>query len=256
MDENMNEIGCVSCVECEYRTDIDRFGEGCEIPPYRGVCVRPGGPCDEYREGSGAAVDEPLTYDEQQRLAELEAIVGARMMSVVEFGAALAEIRDRRLYRQAHGSFDTYVKERFEVARATAYQYIEAAAAFENVRNCGRFEILPANEAQIRPLTRVDGPVQVQVWKRVTHTSEVTGEPVTARLVAASVREVLGEQFVKRTGEIRTRVQRDPVIPDDFKERFFGIMEYLREAREANWRGIDRAAALRYLDALKNILAE
>lgn len=74
-----------------------------------------------------------LSAAEQRRLQRLEAVVERGLGAFVEVALALVEIRDRRLYRTSHGSFERYVEERFQIARRTAYGYIEAAGVLANV---------------------------------------------------------------------------------------------------------------------------
>jgi hypothetical protein len=98
-----------------------------------------------------------LVPAEHDRLAELEAIVEAGLETFVEVGRALLEIRDGRLYRQTHDTFEAYVRERFEISRRHADRTIEAARVADGLRPIG---LKPANEAQaraMRPLVDLKG---------------------------------------------------------------------------------------------------
>ena len=83
-----------------------------------------------------------------------------------EAGAALATIRDTRLYRATHATFEDYCRARRGIARQTAYQLISAAGVVENVRNC--VQTLPVNERQVRPLAALTAEQQAVVPYRVT----------------------------------------------------------------------------------------
>ncbi|MBA2357068.1 MAG: hypothetical protein H0V84_01400 [Actinobacteria bacterium] len=74
-----------------------------------------------------------LTRAELRELASLEATVERGLETFVEVALALREIRDRRLYRESHPSFASYVRERFALGRRTAYGYLEAAGVLANV---------------------------------------------------------------------------------------------------------------------------
>jgi len=74
-----------------------------------------------------------LTAPQRKRLAALEGLVRQGLDSVVEMGRALAEIRDKRLYRETHRSFDVYCRERWGVAHHTARGYIEHAEVTRKV---------------------------------------------------------------------------------------------------------------------------
>jgi hypothetical protein len=60
-----------------------------------------------------------------ERLVELESVVQHGYLAV---GAALGEIRDRRLYRVTHDRFEDYCRERWDCTRQWANRRIEVAA--------------------------------------------------------------------------------------------------------------------------------
>jgi hypothetical protein len=69
----------------------------------------------------------PLELEEASRLTELEAIVDRGRQTFVEVGQALAEIRDRRLYRETHPSFEGYLAARWDLSKPYASQLITAS---------------------------------------------------------------------------------------------------------------------------------
>lgn len=122
-------------------------------------------------------------------LLGFERIIERGLQTFVEVGQALIEIRDRRLYKLSHQTFEDYCQERWGLARRTAYQYIEASEVVanieQNVRNCAH---LPANEAQARPLVSLPPEQQVEVWQKAVETAprDSEGSPrVTAKHVAS-----------------------------------------------------------------------
>lgn len=64
---------------------------------------------------------------ECQRLAELEKTVEKGCATFLEVGLALMEIRDNKLYRQSHDTFETYCVQRWQFSRQHAYRLISAA---------------------------------------------------------------------------------------------------------------------------------
>jgi VRR-NUC domain len=68
-----------------------------------------------------------LALLEHKRLDELEAIIERGVQTFVEVGEALMEIRDSRLYKQTHSSFESYLRERWKMSRPRGYQLIGAA---------------------------------------------------------------------------------------------------------------------------------
>jgi DNA N-6-adenine-methyltransferase (Dam) len=83
---------------------------------------------------------------EHQRLTDLESIIERRL---TEVGAALAEIRDERLYRETHATFEDYCRERWQMSKTHANRKIQAAAVMRALAPIG---VTPTNEAQAREL--------------------------------------------------------------------------------------------------------
>ena len=105
-----------------------------------------------------SAQSSTLTDAEALELSSLEAKVERSLKAFWEIGQALRQIRDRRLYRQDFSTFEDYCTNRWEMSRRWAYQLIEAATVYENVRHGA--QILPANERQVRPLTALPSQEQ------------------------------------------------------------------------------------------------
>jgi hypothetical protein len=68
------------------------------------------------------------------RLETLESIIERGLTTFVEVGKALMEIRDSRLYREQHPTFENYVKARWGFTKQWAYQQIEAAEICAEVK--------------------------------------------------------------------------------------------------------------------------
>jgi len=132
---------------------------------------------------------------DRERLAELETIIDRTQQSFIECGCALREIQVDRLYEKVRGvaSFETYIKDRFGMARRTAYQLIDASKVIDNVRHGAQIEVLPSTERQARPLTRLkdDPEKQREAWAKAVETAP-EGK-VTAAHVQKVVRGFTGE---------------------------------------------------------------
>jgi hypothetical protein len=83
----------------------------------------------------GAASE--LTAPERQRLAELEAVIERGLDTFAEVGRALLEIRDARLYRETHATFEAYLRERWGMSRQRGYQLMDAARVSTIVDTAG-----------------------------------------------------------------------------------------------------------------------
>lgn len=117
-----------------------------------------------------------LPAAEAAALAEHEAVIERGIKTFYEVGTALADIRDRELYRAEHGSFEAYCQQRWQMSRAHAYRMIEAA---EVVSPIGDTNLpLPANEGQARELARVPEPERAEVWAATVERTD--GKPTAA----------------------------------------------------------------------------
>lgn len=110
-----------------------------------------------------------LTGAELEELGSLEATVERGLRAFWEIGQALQQIRDKRLYRQEYATFEEYCICRWEMSRRSAYQLIEAATVYENVRHGA--QILPANERQTRPLVTLPPQKQQEAWAKAVSTA-------------------------------------------------------------------------------------
>jgi hypothetical protein len=153
---------------------------------------------------TGAAL---LSADETGRLAELEHIVDRGMDAFVEVGQALAEIRDRRLYRATHRIFEDYCRDRWGFGRTRAHRLIEAAEIVEMLP----IGNTPANEAQARELVPLkdDEQAVVEAWRDARDEAAQLGQRLTAKIVTNAVQKRVGrikrEQLAdKRRNEIWT----------------------------------------------------
>jgi hypothetical protein len=92
---------------------------------------------------------EQLTQAEKRLKEELEEKVEQAFYLA---GLALKTLRDKRLYRETHKTFESYCRERFGHSRQKANFLIVAADIYQHLTTFG-CQILPANERQIRPLS-------------------------------------------------------------------------------------------------------
>lgn len=126
-----------------------------------------------------------LNPSEQQERVQLEAKISQHQQAFDEVGNALIAIRDKRLYRSTHDTFECYCQEQWDMTSRRANQLINAANVMQNLKtnrdenNCS--QILPANEAQIRYLTSLTPEQQREVWQQAVDKSP-NGKP-TASLV-------------------------------------------------------------------------
>ena len=110
-----------------------------------------------------APFEESLTEHDRDELLALEATIEAGQETFFEVGAALLAIRDRRLYRECHPTFEAYIQDRWGFSRPRAYQLIEAARVAKNLSTT--VDIKGLNERQTRALAPLAPDDQRVVYK-------------------------------------------------------------------------------------------
>jgi phage N-6-adenine-methyltransferase len=134
---------------------------------------------------------------ENQRLEVLEGIIERGRQTFIEVGEALLEIRDSRLYRAGHLTFEDYCRERWGFMRDTGDRLIAAAEVALALTPIG---VSPTNEAQARELAPLRGDPEAmrEVWQE---TLERVGPEPTAR----DIRETrMGVHYSSATPEWET----------------------------------------------------
>jgi hypothetical protein len=123
---------------------------------------------------------QPLSPDQQYQLETYEAIIAEGLKTFVKVGVALMQIRERRLYRGQYSTFEAYCQERWGMKRSYAHRTIEAAKIVtEDLLPIGNIPDeppaetlpLPANEAQVRPLTALPPEVRREAWQQAVETA-------------------------------------------------------------------------------------
>jgi hypothetical protein len=140
---------------------------------------------------------EDLSEDEEKERHWLELKVER---AFVEAGTALRELRDKRLYRSTHNTFEEYCQDRFSFSRRHPYRLIDAAKVVENLEKfCVQFgHILPAKEFVCRPLTILRPDQQREVWQEILQETE--GKHPTGKEVKSIV-ERLKEKPLGRAND-------------------------------------------------------
>ncbi len=130
-------------------------------------------------------IQNNLTTKESAELERLEAVIADNLVAFYEVGKALYAIRDHRLYRESHKTFEDYCKDKWGMSRNYANRLVAASEVMENLVPIGTKTELPITESQARPLTALPPDQQQEVWKEAIETAP-KGK-VTARHVAEIV---------------------------------------------------------------------
>jgi len=131
---------------------------------------------------------EVLTEDEQRLRLDLETKVER---AFYEAGCGLRELKERRLYRSTHRSFEEYCRERFNYSRDMAYLKISAATVYDNIQKflptIGRQIPMPTNERQLRDLVKANFEPELQATVWVQGVEEAGDKVPSGRIVKGIV---------------------------------------------------------------------
>jgi hypothetical protein len=142
-----------------------------------------------------------LTTREQSLFARAERTIAKGLKSFLEVGMALKEIRDKRLYRQQYDTFEEYCARRWELSRPRAYELCAASEVVEDLSAVADIRLLPENERQTRPLTRLKDPAQWRrAWQSAVKLAAAEKRPVTARDTEEAVQRLNGNGRIDSAG--------------------------------------------------------
>lgn len=89
---------------------------------------------------------QQLAQNETARLKQCEKAIEKGLGTFVEVGQALLDIRDGKLYRASHKTFDAYCKERWDIGKSHAYRLIEGARTVQAIANAAGAGLSPIGD--------------------------------------------------------------------------------------------------------------
>jgi hypothetical protein len=177
------------------------------------------------------------------RLTQLESVIETNQRKFYKIGKALKQIRDERLFRDLlFDRFETYVKDRWDMARSQAYRLIEAANVIDNLSPIGD-GILPENESQTRVLVRFKKDDQRKIWRAFICSGMA--------LTAANLRKYAHDLTKKEKSVKKTNKSMIDIISTSYKTAVMAMMEQIRSAQNDDWQTTSRQAALFWLKVMK-----
>lgn len=174
------------------RRDLETDIEGIDIPSSPQIRRGQGldGIIGQQQPDITPGTETELSDDETDELQRCETIIERGLKTFFEVGAALLRVRDLKLYRVDHPTFEAYCQERWDFTKTYANNLIAATSVRNNLTTIV-VKQLPANEAQARPLAKLKDPEQQrEVWERVVQRADELGKRITADLVASVVSEL------------------------------------------------------------------
>lgn len=127
--------------------------------------------------------------DNMSQLEEkIEDAFDSAVEALLQAGRSLRDIRDQKMYKEKHGSFEKYVFDRWDMKRGRAYQYIAAADIIEDLSGSFEQKELPKSESALRPLTPLTRIQRIAVWKAALDHAKRPGRGT----VEQAIKEVIG----------------------------------------------------------------
>jgi hypothetical protein len=182
-----------------------------------------------------------LSDAETREREKCEALICKGWDTFLEVGQALATIRNKRLYRDQHATFEDYCRQKWEFSKSHANRLIEAAVVASILTPIG---FKPQSESQLRPLVGLAPQRIPQAWKKAVELAD--GGQVTARVV----RQAAGAFKSDAARPQETVPPKKPVSP----KVAAGLLKQIDEAEQAAKRG-DSAAVLKALAHVRKQLA-
>ena len=146
---------------------------------------------DEWRVVRNIVSSSMLSKAEKEEKNNLERTVEQAFYVA---GRALKILRDKKLYRETHATFEAYVRSRFDFTKRAAYYLIDAAEVVNNlkseqfVHSNKNTNILPTKESQCRALAKLSPEQQREVWRAAVEKAE--GKVPSARIVKKAIKEI------------------------------------------------------------------
>ncbi len=131
-----------------------------------------------------------------------------------EAGKALMELRERRLYRSTHKTFEEYCRDRFSYTYRHVNYLIAGCLIVDNIKmgtnssqnesqdemGTNSSQILPTSEVQVRPLAKLEPQQQPKAWQQAVEKAE--GKVPSGRIVKDVVQRIIERTKVPNTYQI------------------------------------------------------
>ena len=141
------------------------------------------------------------------------------------------------------------------MGRHYALLLIESSNVIENL-NVDNCQQIPANEAQARPLTKLETPeAQQEAWEMVVETAP-EGK-ITARHVSKVVSEIRKESTeteIKKKAIRAKSINKEEVIDDEMQQTFNDFYREIQRARLENWKNTSKEASLILVKLIQDLI--
>ena len=188
----------------------------------------------QERKGDQSMVEKSELSD--RRMAHLEAVIEKYRQDFYAVGKALNEIRDGRHYQKlSFTTFERYVNVRWDISKSHAYRLIEAFSVMDNLSPIG--DVLPKNEAQARPLTRLDPHSQRKAWRGFLKTQKPLSALNIKRFISLDEQKP-PSRFVE-------------IVSEQYKDAVSVMLSQITVAQNDRWKSTTQKSALYWNKVMK-----
>lgn len=186
-----------------------------------------------------------LTTAERETLSMLEETITRGIASFIEVGQALMEIRESRLYREEHKTFEVYCRNRWGFDKRYANRLIQGSSVAIEMGPIG-----PKTESQARELTAVPEEHREKVMREATESGRVTARSIReigqalsgkgarqALHSSESVEWYTPEYIIEAAREAMGGIDLDPASCPEANETVKAAVHYSEGGLEKKWFG-------------------
>ncbi len=151
---------------------------------------------------------EPLTLDEENERLHLERQVER---AFYQAGLALQLLRDQKLYRSTHNTFQEYCQDRFGFTKRSAYYLIDAVQIVDNLQKSEPLvHIMPTSERQCRALKSLKPSQQQEAWNKAV--AQARGKVPSSRIVRDVVNQIKNQDTQpKNNHQLKSKIKFIPL---------------------------------------------
>jgi hypothetical protein len=212
------------------------------------------------------SVQPALTPQERSKLQSCMVTIRNGLTTFCEVAVAFMTIRDQRLYRETHDSFEVFCFDHWGIRRQRLHQLIQGAEVVKNIQESeingvatspttvGRnpTPLIPNSERQTRPLASLPAPEQREAWDKAVESAG--GQQPTSGQVKEAVAEVKAKREPRPRGEpedsmFGPKVKKSP--PFDLGE-LHELYQRMRKLLERFGQTFNRATSIELTQGLED----
>lgn len=177
----------------------------------------------------------PLDSTEQAQLIACEKIIEKGYNTFIEVGNALFEIRNNKLYREKHSTFEEYCKGKWQIKRQRAYELMEAATIVNGLTEISDKNnsedpnsiTLNIRESHAAALAKIPQELRNDVWQKAVEKQQTSGKAITAKFIQTVYSEQQKTEKTENSEEIKQREEHDLLVKKIREKVRHAKLEYI-----------------------------